>query len=49
MAANPRVILGDNVDGNSTGFAPVTDDQPKVSSGVEANALSSQLKRETND
>lgn len=50
MAANPRVIMGDNVDGSGNGaVAPVTDSQPKMTSVAEATALGVQIKRESND
>ena len=50
MSANPRVIKGDNVDGNSqSGSVVITDGEPKLSNLFEAKTLGAQLKREEND
>ena len=49
MSANPRVIKGDNVDGNMVGGMPVTDGQPILTSLFEAKTLGAQLTREEND
>jgi len=50
MSANPRVVKGDNVDGNSqSGSVVITDGEPKLSNLFEAKTLGAQLKREEND
>lgn len=49
MSANPRVILGDHVDGNGAGGMAVVDGQPRMTSGLEAKTLGAQITRESYD
>ena len=49
MTANPRVILGDQVDGGGSSAIAITDDEPIKANFLEAKALGTTLKRENND
>lgn len=49
MGANPRIILGDNVDGGNSGGMEVSNTEPVMTSIVEAKALAAQISRENND
>lgn len=46
LSANPRVILGDNVDGGNSGGMAVSNSEPVMNSIFEAKALGAQITRE---